>query len=93
MQTDDQSELVVPTVHSNGSGAHNLFEQYKGALEALRGAIEALPVPHGRDYYVQEDEQAYRKARAQFEDQFRKLREVEEDLTTLLRAISRQGDR
>lgn len=88
MQTDD--ELTVPTVHLNGSGLHSLFEQYKGALEALRGAIEALPVPHARDYYVQEDEESYRKARTQFEDQFRRLREIEDELTTILQGISKQ---
>lgn len=93
MPTDDMtSELTIPTVHMNGSGAKNLNEQYRGALEAIQEARQALPVPHGRDYYVQE-EGAYEKARAQFEDQVRKLGEVEEQLSGILLGILDQGGR
>ncbi len=84
-----QTEMTVPSLHLNGSGWDNLNEQYRGALEALRTAREAIPVPHGRDYYVQE-EGAFEKARAQFETQLRKLNEVEEELTGILLGIMEQ---
>jgi len=84
-----QIELTVPTLHLNGSGYDNLNPQYRGALEALRTARQALPVPHGRDYYVQEDG-AFEKARAQFEAQLHKLEEVEEELSGILLGILEQ---
>lgn len=88
MKTDDQ-ELTVPTLHLNGSGWNNLYRDYSGALEALKAAMEALPVPHGRDYYVQDDG-AYERARAQFEAQVAKIREVEEEVRAILEKIYEQ---
>jgi len=90
MPTDTTSELTIPTVHLNGSGAKNLNEQYRGALEALREARRAIPVPHGRDYYLQE-KGAFERARAQFEGQLRKLEAVEEELSGILLGIMNQG--
>jgi len=86
------TDLTVPTLHLNGSGYDNLNEQYRGALEKLQEARRALPVPHGRDYYVQEDG-AYERARAQFEGQLRKLEEVEEELSGILLGIMDQKRR
>jgi hypothetical protein len=78
-------------VHLNGSGARLLKEQYKKAIEALEAALEAVPVPHGRDYYViPEGEPGYKEARDQFEEQVRVLRGVKEELLATYRGIVQQ---
>lgn len=81
--------LKIPTVHLNGSGFKLLTEQYEVATRAVGAALDALPVPHGRDYYVQEDG-AYEVARKQFHDQHAKLTEVLTELRTIYREIHRQ---
>lgn len=81
--------LITPTIHLNGSGFDNLNRDYLEALHAVEDALQKLPVPHGRDYYVQGDD-AYLKARAQFEAQADKLMEVKKDLMTILRDVCRQ---
>jgi hypothetical protein len=86
-QTND--ELTVPTLHLNGSGYDNLYGDYREALQALQDAKDKLPRPHGRDYYVQDD-QAFTKAREQFNAQMTKLREVEEELTAILMNVLEQ---
>lgn len=50
-----------PTIHMNGTSKNALLESYLGAMEAIRDAIEAVQdtSPHGRDYYVQEDPDAF----------------------------------
>jgi len=90
--SNNKEELVTPTVHLNGSGFRNLDEQYREGVQAVEDAIQKLPVPHGRDYYVQDDG-AYEKARAQFEGQLKKLHEVKEELTEILRSVYRQERR
>lgn len=80
---------VIPTIHLNGSGATNLADQYREAIEAVSEAINKLPVPHGRDYYVQEAG-AYEAARNQFNAQVLKLNEVRDQLRTIYRSIRRQ---
>ena len=84
-----KEELTIPSVHLNGSGYDNLYRDYRAAIKAVQEARSALPVPHGRDYYVQEDG-AFEKARAQFEDQRRKLNEIEEQLSGILMGVLEQ---
>lgn len=91
-ETTKPIEMTVPTVHMNGSGYDNLRRQYREGLEKVREARRAIPVPHGRDYYVQEDG-AYERARAQFEGQMRKLEEIEEELSGILLGIMDQRKR
>ena len=88
----NDKELTVPTVHLNGSGFKLLMEQYREAVEAVGNACEALPVPHGRDYYVQADG-TYKVARQQFQGQHAKLTEVLTELRTIAREIYRQPHR
>lgn len=87
-----RDNLTIPTLHLNGSGFENLQEQYRTALEKLREAREALPIPHGRDYYVQDDG-AYTRARGQFEAQRRRINEIEEELSGILLGILDQHRR
>lgn len=84
-----KDNLTIPTVHLNGSGFENLQSQYREALERLREARRAIPVPHGRDYYVQDDG-AYLRARKQFEAQLAKIEELEEELSGILLGIMEQ---
>jgi len=84
-----ETPLTTPTLHLNGSGFDNLNRDYLEALHAVEDAIQKLPVPHGRDYYVQGDD-AYLKARAQFEAQVTKLSEVKNELMSILRDVCRQ---
>ena len=48
-------KTVVPTVHTNGTSAHELRDQLQAAIEALRTAQQKLEqaAPNGRDYYPQ----------------------------------------
>jgi hypothetical protein len=82
--------LTAPTLHLNGSGIRNLRPQYRDAICAVKEAIAKLPVPHGRDYYVQGDD-AFKKARSQFKDQVLKLEEVAAELQAIYRAIEDQA--
>lgn len=56
-----------PTIHLNGTGRDALFNGYAEAARALRTAIEKLcdAAPNARDYYVQEDANAFREACAE----------------------------
>jgi len=85
------TDLTIPTLHLNGSGFKNLYEQYTGALSAITKALDSLPVPHGRDYYVVEG--AYEKARTQYDAQVAKLKALEAELMTVLEQIVEQEDR
>lgn len=48
---------MVPTVHSNGTSAQELYGQLRVAVAALREAQTLLEqaAPNGRDYYLQGD--------------------------------------
>jgi hypothetical protein len=49
-------DLVLPTIHLNGTGRQALVEQLTAALDGLENALEKLraAAPHGRDYYPQD---------------------------------------
>jgi len=83
--------MQKPTIHLNGTGATDLFKQYADGVLALREALRRLPVPHGRDYYVQEDG-AYERARAESQARADKLREVLEELEGILEGVAQQRD-
>ena len=83
------TETVVPSIHFNGSGVKNLTSQYKEAIEAVSNAINALPAPHARDYYVQEAG-ALEVARKQFSEQILKLEGVRNELKTIYFGIKAQ---
>jgi hypothetical protein len=49
------TSLILPTIHSNGSSAKSLTEDYTQARRAVQEAINALQAVdfNARDYYVQ----------------------------------------
>lgn len=59
------ADVIIPTVHLNGTSAESLTAQLQRVGRALDEAINALSIatPHDRDYYVQADPDAGRKAR------------------------------
>ena len=51
----DETELVFPTIHLNGTSREELERQCENAGQALRDALTALiqMAPNQRDYYTQ----------------------------------------
>lgn len=54
-----------PIIHLNGTSGEELLNQAENAERALREAYDAIckAAPHARDYYVNQDPDAFRKAR------------------------------
>ena len=73
---------TLPTLHLNGSGEENLYQEYQAALNALHYAREALvhATLHMRDFYPQGDG-AYITAREERTAAFQHLEAVESYLT------------
>ena len=73
---------TLPTIHLNGSGAENLYQEYRAAWNELRAAREALvhATCNARDFYPQGDD-AFRKAREERSEVFLHLQKVEEYLS------------
>jgi hypothetical protein len=61
--------MPVPTVHLNGTSGEELMEQFRKVTDALRNAVAVLTenFPNARDYYVQEDPNAFTKAKDEWE--------------------------
>jgi hypothetical protein len=49
------AQMMLPTIHMNGTSGRALLEGYCDAISAVHGALEALAraAPNGRDYYPQ----------------------------------------
>jgi hypothetical protein len=80
--------LMIPTVHLNGTSRNELQEQLRNARKAIRTAIEALSAacPHDRDYYVQ-SATAGPKARDQHRNRLRRLVSVQTEIETILMGV------
>lgn len=87
---NETKSVPQPIIHLNGSGAKNLTAQYREASDALHDALAKLPRPHGRDYYPLGDD-AYKKARAQFEAQYKAINEAKMQIEDTLMHIVDQG--
>ncbi len=46
--------MIYPRVHINGTSGEDLLQQYSDAETAIVGAVDRIPVPDERDYYVQD---------------------------------------
>jgi hypothetical protein len=80
---------TLPTIHSNGTGAQSLADEYLAVVRALRLAGEALDnaTCNARDFYPQGHE-AWTVARKERDETFRKLREVKQYADAWLEHIS-----
>lgn len=65
----------LPTIHLNGTSAESLYEEYHALRLAVRVAIKALEnaTCNARDFYPQEDRDAYQKARKERTEMFEHL--------------------
>lgn len=91
-------EVIAPTVHLNGSGKESLRGQLIGAIRGIQSAQEALKecAPHGRDYYVQENEitpsgKPYNRAREEWADRLNRLESVKVELFAIYENVTDQG--
>jgi hypothetical protein len=75
-------KLSIPTVHLNGTSKESLLEQLRRAVEAVNRASDAVSSasPHGRDYYVQADPDAFTMAARQHAARIIKLRDIAKEL-------------
>lgn len=80
--------LMIPSVHMNGTSRNELQGQLFNARKAIRTAIEALSAacPHDRDYYVQSPT-AGPLARTQHRDRLRRLISVQSELEIILEGV------
>lgn len=76
---------TLPTIHLNGTGADNLYQEYKAAWNSVKAAREALvhATCNARDFYPQGDD-AFQRAREERSEAFLHLHQVEEYLTSWL---------
>ena len=84
--------MMTPTIHLNGTSGDALLSQTTDAMLALSDAIKALQNagPHGRDYYVQQETNAYTQALQQHRDRLAQLEAVLADLARISEAIHAQ---
>lgn len=83
---------MIPTVHSDGTGADELAAAYKVAAEALvvaRKALEAT-APNGRDFHPQGDS-AYALAAREHRSRDERLLAVQRELEGVLLGVQRQA--
>ena len=86
------TELALPTIHSNGTSKDALVTQLCDAGAAVNDAIRALAeaTPSGRDYYPQGPD-ALKRAMVQHEARMEALRGVLNELQTLVERIDGGG--
>lgn len=84
--------MMVPTIHSNGTGKTALEQEVYDALEYLQDAIRmvARMTVNGRDYYPQ-GAGALEAADREHAARLAKLREVEAELSSYVEAIAEGG--
>lgn len=87
-------DLMVPTVHLNGTSGEDLESQLEEAVQTVMNAITALAeaAPNARDYYTQ-GPGAFGKAVAQHELRAEKLRGVRDELMAVWEAVQEQNER
>lgn len=73
--------IILPTIHANGTGRDTLRESYAVAAHAVFKAIKAVEAVelNGRDYYPQ-GTNAFPLARTEHEARLAKLAEVRAEL-------------
>ena len=78
------TELTRPFIHSNGTSAHTLENDYGLARNALVDAIDSVGRcwPHGRDYYPLQGD-ALTKAQDEHRSRLKRLRSVLDELRLL----------
>lgn len=77
-------KLLVPSIHSNGTGKERLLEAIEEAHLAIGAAYEKLrqTAPNGRDYYVYKDN-PYERARDEWLSRMERLSSVQKELEAI----------
>jgi hypothetical protein len=86
--------MMIPTVHSNGTGRQALLAETQAAwnrLDEAHRALRAVTV-HGRDYYVQGPD-AYRQAREEMDGRLDRLEQLMGEVAKLYCGIETQEHR
>lgn len=90
----NETKVIVPTIHLNGSSASNLLEEIAEAQEAIHNTLEKLYAmsPNARDYYVQGDG-ATRKAVTEHLNRIESICKVRDELRAISDGIHVQIER
>lgn len=82
------TDLMVPSIHLNGTSASEIIKQLEAVVDALRQTEEAMTAaaPNARDYYVQGPD-AYKTACAQWADRLLKVSGVKEEVFAVLEVV------
>ena len=88
-----ETTILAPTLHLNGSSYERLYELHAEAADVLRIALDKLAeaAPHGRDFYVQEDD-AYSKARDQYVARCDRIRSVLAEVEQIMESLTDQHE-
>jgi len=80
-------DIVLPTIHWNGTSAQRLYDQYSAALNAVRTAIDAVIEngPNARDYYVSGN---WSQAETEHRNRVMRLRSVADELEAILEHVA-----
>ena len=84
-------EIVIPTVHLNGTSSHDLIAQLHEAARALSKAADALAkaAPNARDYYPQ-GEGVFEKAAAAYRDRIARIKSCYTEVSAIHEAVEEQ---
>ena len=87
----DRQQLIVPTVHLNGTSKNALLEQRQKAWDAINKAFWALNegCPNARDFYVQDDG-AFTRAANRHRARLDQLKAISDELLEEYEAIDEQ---
>jgi hypothetical protein len=82
-------DVVMPTIHLNGTSGDALLKAVQDAGVALNVALTALQetAPNARDYYVQADPKAFTHASNDHEKRLGRLEAVQCELEALAEGI------
>lgn len=91
MPKTNRSDLIIPTVHLNGTSEVGLIEPLMKARNAVIDAARALnaAAPHARDYYVQGD-WVYNLAKGQHVQRYVILHNMIDELGWIIQGIQDQ---
>jgi hypothetical protein len=89
----EKGTTIAPIVHLNGTSKSDLINALSTAANAVSSAEKALreTAPHGRDYYVHKNPNAYRIALDHYRVRQEKLASIIEDLQEIAIKISDQN--
>jgi hypothetical protein len=83
------NDVIVPTVHLNGTSSESLMAQLQKIDAALDATLSAMAeaTPHNRDYYVQADPDAGYHARLAHGERMMRLEAVRAEIQAIWQGI------